>query len=167
VLVSPELDQQVANAHATYELSRITNQRNVALRHEGVIAAQAADESKAAVLEAEATLKQLTAMQQYKIIRAPFDGIITAREVDPGHLIPEQTAPASANTPVVTISTLSPLRVYAEMPQSVAPFVRDGESSRAPSRAIRPPSPVRRARCWSRWICRMTTARCCPACTRP
>src|ERR1700726_4556101 len=52
VLVSPELDQQVANAHATYELSRITNQRNITLRHEGVIAAQAADESKAAVLEA-------------------------------------------------------------------------------------------------------------------
>ena len=127
VLVSPELDQQVANAHATYELSRITNQRNITLRHEGVIAAQAADESKAAVLEAEATLKQLTAMQQYKIIRAPFDGIITAREVDPGHLIPEQTAPSSANTPVVTISTLAPLRVYAEMPQSVAPFVRDGD----------------------------------------
>ena len=79
------------------------------------------------MLEAEATLKQLTAMQQYKIIRAPFDGIITAREVDPGHLIPEQTAPSSANTPVVTISTLAPLRVYAEMPQSVAPFVRDGD----------------------------------------
>ena len=56
-----------------------------------------------------------------------FSGVITARYVDPGHLIPQQTAPSSANTPIVAMATLSPLRVYAEMPQSVAPFIRDGD----------------------------------------
>jgi RND family efflux transporter MFP subunit len=79
------------------------------------------------MLEAKATLDQLAAMQQYKVIRAPFDGIVTERYVDPGHLIPQETAPSSANTPVVAIATLSPLRVYAEIPQSVAPFVHDGD----------------------------------------
>jgi membrane fusion protein, multidrug efflux system len=129
MLESPELDHQVANARATYQLESITDQRSQALRHEGVIAAQASDESRARMVEAKATLDQLIAMQDYKIIRAPFDGMITARYVDPGHLIPEQTAPTSANAPVVAISTLSPIRVYAEMPQSIAPFVRDGDAA--------------------------------------
>jgi len=127
MLESPELDEQVNNARATYNLRRITDRRNQTLKREGVIAVQTADEARAAMLEAKATLDQLIAMQQYKVIRAPFDGIVTARYVDPGHLIPQQTAPSSANTPVVAISTLAPLRVYAEIPQSVAPFVHDGD----------------------------------------
>jgi RND family efflux transporter MFP subunit len=127
VLDSPELDHQVISAQAAYKLARVTDQRNQTLLKEGVIAIQMADESHAQMLEDEANLKQLASMQDYKIIRAPFDGVITARYVDPGHLIPQQTAPSSANTPVVAMATLSPLRVYAEMPQSVAPFVRDGD----------------------------------------
>jgi membrane fusion protein (multidrug efflux system) len=127
MLESPELDDQVRNASATYDLQRLTDRRNQTLRREGVIAAQTADEAHAAMLEAKATLSQLTSMQQYKVIRAPFDGIVMARYVDPGHLIPQQTAPSSSNTPVIAIATLSPLRVYAEIPQSVAPFVHDGD----------------------------------------
>jgi membrane fusion protein, multidrug efflux system len=127
MLDSPELDEQVNNARATYNLQRITDRRNQTLQREGVIAAQTADEARAAMLEAKATLDQLTAMQQYKLIRAPFGGIVTERYVDPGHLIPQETAPSSANTPVVAIATLSPLRVYANIPQSVAPFVHDGD----------------------------------------
>jgi membrane fusion protein, multidrug efflux system len=127
VLDSRELDHQVASARASYHLARVTDHRNQALLREGVIAAQMADESHAQMLEANANLSQLMATQQYKIIRAPFSGVITARYVDPGHLIPQETAPSSANTPVVAMATLSPLRVYAEVPQSVAPFVRDGD----------------------------------------
>ncbi len=127
ILDSPELDHQVASAQAAYKLARVTDQRNQTLLKEGVIATQMADESHARMVEDEANLKQLASMQEYKIIRAPFDGVITARYVDPGHLIPQQTAPTSANAPVVAMATLSPLRVYAEMPQSVAPFVRDGD----------------------------------------
>jgi membrane fusion protein, multidrug efflux system len=127
MLDSPELDEQVNNARATYDLQRITDRRNQTLRREGVIATQTADEARAAMLEAKATLDQLAAMQQYKVIRAPFDGIVTERYVDPGHLIPQETTSSSANTPMVAIATLAPLRVYAEIPQSVAPFVHDGD----------------------------------------
>jgi membrane fusion protein, multidrug efflux system len=127
VLDSRELDHQVASARATYQLARVTDRRNQMLLKDGVIATQTADEARAQMLEAEANLNQLVAMQQYELIRAPFDGVITARYVDPGHLIPQETSSSSANTPVVAMATLSPLRVYAEMPQSVAPFVRDGD----------------------------------------
>jgi len=126
-LDSPELDHQVANARATYRLSQLTDKRNQALLTSGVIAPQAADESHAAMLEAEATLNQLVATQAYKQIRAPFNGVVTARYVDPGTLIPQTTTPATSAMPIISMATLSPLRIYAEVPQSVAPFIRDGD----------------------------------------
>jgi membrane fusion protein, multidrug efflux system len=129
VLESPEIDQQVANARANYRLQAVTDRRNQDLLRNGVIAKQAADESRAAMLQAKAALDQLIATQRYEIIRAPFSGMITARYVDPGALIPQVTAPSSAGTPIVSMATLSPLRVYANVPQSVAPFIRDGDQA--------------------------------------
>jgi RND family efflux transporter MFP subunit len=128
ILDSPELDHQVASAKATYDFSRVTDRRNQSLLKEGVIATQMADESHAQMLEADQNLRQLVSMQQYKVVVAPFDGVITDRYVDQGHLIPQDTSPSAGTTSaLVAMSTLSPLRVYAEMPQSVAPFVRDGD----------------------------------------
>jgi membrane fusion protein, multidrug efflux system len=129
VLESPEVDQQVVNTRANYELQAVTDRRNQTLLRKGVIARQLADESHAAMLQAKATLDQLIATQRYEIIRAPFGGMITARYVDPGALIPQVTAPSSAGTPIVSMATLSPLRVYADVPQSVAPFIRDGDQA--------------------------------------
>lgn len=126
-LDSPELDHQVANARATYQLSQLTDKRNQALLVSGVIAPQAADESHAAMLEAKATLNQLVATQAYKEIRAPFDGVVTARYVDPGTLIPQTTTQSASAMPIISMATLSPLRIYADVPQSVAPFVRNGD----------------------------------------
>jgi membrane fusion protein, multidrug efflux system len=129
VLQSPELDQQVENARATYQLSKVTDDRNQMLLRRGVIAQQAADDSRAAMLEAWATLKQLIATQAYEVIKAPFDGIITARNVDPGALVPQTTANTPGVPPILLMATLSPLRIYADVPQSVAPFIKDGDQA--------------------------------------
>ena len=126
VLESPEIDQQVANARANYQLQSLTNERNQQLVRAALIAQQVADESRGAMLQAKATLDQLEAMQAYKVIRAPFTGIVTARFVDPGVLIPQVTTP-SAGSPIVTMATLSPVRVYANVPQSVAPLIQNGD----------------------------------------
>jgi RND family efflux transporter MFP subunit len=128
VLESPELDQQVANARATYNLNLVTDQRYQTLAQEGVFARQTADESHNTMLASQATLNQYLAMETYKVITAPFSGVVTARYVDPGALIPQATTSA-ANTPLLALATLSPLRVYADVPQPVAPFVHDGDSA--------------------------------------
>jgi RND family efflux transporter MFP subunit len=129
ILDTPELDQQVANARAGYGMALLTDQRNNVLRRDGAVAPQVADESHAAMKEAKATLDQLAAMQAYKVIHAPFAGIITARYVDQGALIPQVTSPSAASTPIVAMATLTPLRVYASAPQSVAPFIRNGDAA--------------------------------------
>jgi RND family efflux transporter MFP subunit len=104
----------------------VTDRRNQYLVAQEVISQQMADDSHAALLQALATYEQLLAMQSYEMVRAPFDGIITVRYVDPGNLIPQSTD-SSSNFPVVAIASLSPLRVYANVPQSAAPFIKDRE----------------------------------------
>jgi membrane fusion protein, multidrug efflux system len=128
ILASPELDQQVANARANYNLALITDKRNQALVHAQVIPQQTADESHGAMLQARATLAQDLANQQYETITAPFDGIVTARYIDPGHLVPANTTPGTPGSgAIISISRYSPLRVFTYVPQNMAPFIKDGD----------------------------------------
>ena len=125
ILETPDLDQQVANAKANYWLQSVTDTRDQILVRQGVIAQQDDDTQHATMLQAKATYEQLLAEQGYKDITAPFDGIVTARYVDPGALIPQATTTANG-TPIISVATLAPLRVYADVPQSLALWVKDG-----------------------------------------
>ena len=129
LIESPETDKMVADAHSYYWLQNVTDVRNQDLVRQQVIAQQVADDSHSAMLQAKAAYQQQLALQQYEAVRAPFDGIVTARFVDPGTLIPQSTTPSSTttNTPIVALATMSPLRVYANVPQSLSSFIKDGD----------------------------------------
>ncbi len=127
VIESPETDQQVTNALAAYRLARITDERNRTLLRQGVIPQQTEDESHAMLLQARATLDQFRAMQGYERITAPFDGIVTARNVDPGHLIPAATSTTAGSDAIFQIARMTPIRIYSYVPQSLALFIRNGD----------------------------------------
>jgi membrane fusion protein, multidrug efflux system len=127
ILESPETDQAVANARANYRIAAITDERYQLLVQKQVVPQQTADQTHATMLQDKAMLDQELAIQAYEVIRSPVDGIVTARYVDPGALIPQTTTPVTAATPIVAVATLSPLRVYAYIPQSAALFVKDGD----------------------------------------
>jgi membrane fusion protein (multidrug efflux system) len=129
IIESPETDKQVSDARSYYWLQVVTDRRNQELVHEEVIPQQTADYSYATMLQAKAAYEQELALQQYEVVRAPFDGIVTARYVDPGTLIPQSTTPSSTTTnfPIVAFATTAPLRVYAYVPQSLSPFIKDGD----------------------------------------
>jgi RND family efflux transporter MFP subunit len=126
---SPETDKQVANYYANYQLSKLTLDRYTVLLRSGVVARQDYDNQKTAMLQAKAVWEQYKTLQGYEIVRAPFAGIVTARNVDPGHLIPAATAATSTASAIVRISRLSPVRVLAYVPQSMSPFVKNGDSA--------------------------------------
>ncbi|MGH7934037.1 MAG: efflux RND transporter periplasmic adaptor subunit [Candidatus Binataceae bacterium] len=126
VIESPELDQQVINARGSYQIAAITDKRNQALVGSRVIAQQIADESHATLISTHAAYQSLLAEQGYERVTAPFEGVITARNVDPGALVALQTAQQSA-VPIVAIARLKPVRVYINLPQEDAAFVRDGD----------------------------------------
>ncbi|MBV8453406.1 MAG: efflux RND transporter periplasmic adaptor subunit, partial [Deltaproteobacteria bacterium] len=104
-----------------------TDRRYQELVREQVIPQQTADTSHATMLQARDAYQQELAMQSYEIVQAPFDGIVTARYVDPGTLIPQSTASSASNSPIVSLAMLAPLRVYAYAPQSLSPFIKDGD----------------------------------------
>ncbi|HTY56378.1 MAG TPA: efflux RND transporter periplasmic adaptor subunit [Candidatus Binataceae bacterium] len=127
ILESPELDQQVRNAKATYELNAITDKRYQELLRTAVVAQQIADNSHFALLQSKAAYEQLVATQAYEVITAPMDGMITARYVDPGALIPQSTTPSSGGIAILAMATLQPVRIYANVPQDAASFVKVGD----------------------------------------
>ena len=131
IIESPETDKQVSDARSYYWLQAVTDRRNQELVRQEVIPQQTADYSHATMLQAKASYEQELALQQYEIVRAPFDGIVTARYADPGTLIPQSTSPSSTttNSPIVALATMAPLRVYAYVPQSLSPFIKDGASA--------------------------------------
>ena len=138
ILVSPEVDKQVHDALANYRLQAVTYDRYQYLLKEQVVPQQTADNWHASMLQAQAYYQQMLATQAYEVVRAPVDGIITARYFDPGALIPQATAPVSAtmnptyptnntSSPIVAMATLQPLRIYAYAPQPLSPLIHDGD----------------------------------------
>ncbi|MGO9605863.1 MAG: efflux RND transporter periplasmic adaptor subunit [Candidatus Binataceae bacterium] len=126
---SPETDQQVRNAKATYLLAKITDDRYQVLVSEAVISLQQADESHQTMLADLASWQSLVATQQYERVYAPFNGMITVRNLYPGALVATATAAGTTNPAVYQIATLKPLRVYVYLPQTFSPFVHDGDKS--------------------------------------
>ena len=125
---SPETDQQVRNAKAAYDLAKITDDRFQVLVSQAVISLQQADESHQTMLADLATWKSLVATQQYERVYAPFDGMITVRNLYPGALVATATASGTSSPSIYEIATLKPLRIYVYLPQTYAPFVHDGDA---------------------------------------
>jgi membrane fusion protein (multidrug efflux system) len=138
ILESPETDKEVADALANYKLQAITYDRYKYLVEQQVVSQQTADNWHASMLEAQALYQQDLAMQAYEVVRAPVDGLITARYFDPGAMIPAATAPVTptsspgyptntTSSPIVSMTTLQPLRIYAYAPQPLTPLIHDGD----------------------------------------
>ena len=115
VIESPELDHQVNEAKATYQINAVTDRRDQELLRGKVIPRQTADETHAAMLESRAAWAQLKATQAYERVIAPYDGVIASRNVDPGALVGTATAQGTSIQPIFAMATLRPVRVYLQM----------------------------------------------------
>jgi len=73
---------------------------------------------------AQAKLQRAQTLLQYARITAPFSGVITARQLDPGAYVPAGT------TPIVTLMDFSRVRVQVYAPEAETPFVKDGLPAR-------------------------------------
>ncbi|MEZ2345816.1 efflux RND transporter periplasmic adaptor subunit [Terriglobus sp. RCC_193] len=138
------LEQAKANA----ELARITKERDLPLGEQHAISQQIVDSAvqthnarvadvaaananiaaaEAAVVANQANVARLQQMQGFEHIVAPFDGVITQRNIERGDLV-SATAPAGGK-PLFSIAQSDTLRVYVDVPQSEAVNIRDGQSA--------------------------------------
>lgn len=125
---APDLDQQLGQAKATlasvranHQIASLTANRNNILLQKQIVAQQLADQTdadakaKEAVVDAnEANVRQLEAMQSFKTLAAPFDGVVTARNVELGMLINS----GGSGQPLFEVSDLHRVRIYVQVPQS-------------------------------------------------
>jgi RND family efflux transporter MFP subunit len=132
---TPEVDQELAQAQAqlkvaqsALDLSQATFQREQNLFNRKIIAAEdfdtAADtnhENQATVIADQANVNQLEALEAFKTIKAPFDGILTARNIDIGAYVA-----AGSGAQLFRVARISSLRVYVNVPQAVAQLVKPG-----------------------------------------
>ena len=126
---TPEIDQQLrqaqaelATAQASYRLAKSTADRWEFLRKSDSVSQQDTDEklgnleSKTAQMDAaRANVKRLEETQAFQKIYAPFDGVITARNVDIGDLI--NAGSNGAQRELFHIVAVRRLRVYIQVPQ--------------------------------------------------
>jgi RND family efflux transporter MFP subunit len=133
---APDLDQQLSQAKATLasvkaneQIATLTASRNNILVKKDIVSQQVADQAaadataKQAVVDAnEANVRQLEAMQSFKTLSAPFDGVVTARNVELGMLINS----GGSGQALFEVSDLHRVRIYVQVPQSFSAGLATG-----------------------------------------
>jgi membrane fusion protein, multidrug efflux system len=138
---TPEVDQELNQARANrqqivaqVELAKITAARWENLRKTDSVSAQEADQQASAYKQslanlaaADANVRRLEQLEGFKRVYAPFSGVITTRNVDPGALI--NAGAGTAGRQLFNIARVAPLRVYTNVPQAYAPYIRVGQET--------------------------------------
>jgi RND family efflux transporter MFP subunit len=126
-LESPDIDQAVVTARADLLLKRVSANRTRTLSHSGVMSKQDLDNANAALKESKSEVRRTRALQDYLQIRAPFAGVITARYVDPGALLPAAINATQSAQPVLDIADMDRVRIYIYLGQDDAVWVKEGD----------------------------------------
>jgi membrane fusion protein (multidrug efflux system) len=135
---TPELDRQLEQARAQVEvaranlkLARITDARWQELLRTKVVSKQEADQTSATAAAnqasfeaAGANVRQLEENQAFQHVVAPFDGVITVRNVDIGDLISN-----GGSRELFHIAQIKKLRVYVRVPQTQAADIHPGQDA--------------------------------------
>jgi RND family efflux transporter MFP subunit len=133
---TPEIDQELMQARATrqqvaaqMDLAKISADRWQNLRKTDSVSQQEADmqasnyqQAVANLAAADANVHRLEQMESFKHVYAPFSGVITRRNVDPGALINA----GSTGRALFNLARVDPLRVFANVPQAYSPAVKVG-----------------------------------------
>lgn len=136
---APELDAQLrqaradeASAQANYTYAKSTADRWQQMLKTQSVSQQDADtrvadrQAKQAALEAaKANVAHLAELVGYEQVQAPFDGVITARNIDVGSLVTAGGTPGTAGVSgeLFHIQQTDTLRVFVDVPQNDAPYV--------------------------------------------
>jgi RND family efflux transporter MFP subunit len=132
---TPEVDQQLVQSQDDLVTAQANanNARLQAERYTGLVASNAvsrqdtdtyvnqAASTAAQVKSAQANVERLRQLQSFEKVYAPFDGVITARNIDTGQLIDP-----GAGKELFRLQAIGTLRVYANLPQAYAGHVKVG-----------------------------------------
>ena len=135
---TPEVDQELSQARASREqfkaalgLAKISTDRWANLLKSDSVSQQEADQQAsgyqqalANLAAADANVRRLEELESFKNVYAPFSGVLTRRNVDPGALI--NSGAQAAGRELFDMARVDPLRVYVSVPQAYAPNIKTG-----------------------------------------
>lgn len=135
-LDTPDVDNQLLQGKAQMRtdqaneaFAKVTADRYAKLAAQGLVAQQTADQYRAqytadvATVQADqANVAHLQNLEDFKYIDAPFDGVITQRNLDVGALVDA----GSTGSNLFVIADTSTLRVYVDVPETYAASVHVG-----------------------------------------
>jgi len=136
---TPEIDQELSQAKATrqqiqaqMEMAKISADRWTNLRKTDSVSQQEADQQSSAYTQAranmaaaDANVRRLEQLESFKHVYAPFSGVVTNRNVDPGALI----SAGSTGKALFELARVDPLRVFAKVPQAYSAAIKVGMES--------------------------------------
>jgi RND family efflux transporter MFP subunit len=139
---APEIDQQLHQAEAaraqsasSESLANSSAERWQSLRQKDAVTQQELDErlsaykqAQADLAAAEANVSRLRSLQGFNRVSAPFDGVLTRRNVDVGDLI--NAGNGGAGQALFSLAQVDPLRLYIYVPQVYANQVKVGDTVR-------------------------------------
>jgi RND family efflux transporter MFP subunit len=146
---TPELDQQVhqaqsdlATAQSNEKIAQITAERWTKLLAKNAVSKQETDQAmsdfsgrQSALAAAESNVMRLQQLQGFEKIYAPFDGVITARNIDIGSLIQA----GDSNSPraeLFHMASTDKLRLFVPVPEVYTNQVRNGSHVAVTSDAV-------------------------------
>ena len=118
-----EAAAKLAGAQSTYDhLKAASGTPGVVAENDVVVAQKTVEAAQAlvhsyedSIQAAQAQVQAVKDLQQYLTIKAPFDGIITERNVHPGALV----GPGSGTTPLLRLHQVSRLRLVIAVPEAL------------------------------------------------
>jgi RND family efflux transporter MFP subunit len=139
---TPDLDAEYRQAiadlkseRAKYALAEVTAKRWIALRPNHAVSEQSITvkeqelKAQAAVVEAaEEKVKNIEAFIGFKKIVAPFDGVVTRRNINVGDLVSKEGTLSTPNavTNLFTVAVVDTLRLFVNVPETFGPFLQPG-----------------------------------------
>jgi RND family efflux transporter MFP subunit len=138
-IATPEIDQELSQAMAAQQqaassesLAKSTAERWKSLREKDAVTQQDLDERQSTYIQAQANLASAQAntarlrnLQNFNRVVAPFDGVLTSRNIDVGDLVNEGNG--GAGKALFTVAQIDPLRLYVFVPQAYARQVKVGD----------------------------------------
>lgn len=140
-LTAPELAAQreqaaaaVRTAEAKYTADRATYERlaeaaktpGVVAENDVNIARETAAADQGLVASARESLRSVAQRESYLVVRAPFDGVVTARNLHPGALV-GPSAGQTEGQPIVHLADVKRLRLVIPVPAADAQGIKVGQ----------------------------------------
>ena len=125
VLDIPEINRQVDEANANFQLAKTAYERWKKLRAQDAVSQQELDEKTAIYRQSEAVLKRLKQLQDFGTVIAPFSGRVTKRNINTGDLV--NSGNVGTAQAMFAMARVDKLHVYAYLPQDRASQIKVGD----------------------------------------